>query len=153
MIQSKDDKKEEYKPFKIRSTMLDLDEYLRIFIIPQIPADYKEYREALRVAMDSAWRAMYFAVMTAGRERQHHLVELKVELAIIETYLREIRDVCYRGKAKRKLDTISARRFDVCAGKQSEVMKILWGWIKNENKKLDSKKTQKTAGLIESEGV
>lgn len=148
MIQTKDDKKKEYEPFKIRSALLALDEYLRIFIIPQIPAGHKEYREALRDAMDRAWRAMYRAVMTSKRERQHSLLELKIELVMVETYLREIRDVCYRGREKRRLDALSARRFDVCAGKQAEVMKIVWGWIKNEDKKLDTLKSQKTTGLM-----
>ena len=153
MIQKRDDKKPVYEPFKIKSAMLDLDEYLRIFIIPQIPSGFKEYREVMRTTMDKAWHAMYLAAMTSGRERQRRLVEFKIELAMIETYLREIRDVCYRGKEKRKLDNNSARRFEICGAKQKEVMNIVWAWVKNENKKMDAAKTEKTAGLVEREEV
>ena len=48
MIQKRDDKKKAYEPFKIRVAMMELDKYLRIFIIPQIPAEYKDYREVIR---------------------------------------------------------------------------------------------------------
>lgn len=82
--------------------MLDLDEYLRVFIIPQIPAGFTEYREVMRGTMDAAWHAMYHAAMTLRRERQHQLVILKIELAMIETCLKEVRDVYYRGKEKRR---------------------------------------------------
>ena len=133
--------------------MLDLDEYLRVFIIPQIPAGFKEYRDALRQTMDLAWRALYHAAMTIKRERQHQLVELKIELSMVETYLKEIRDVCYRGKEKRKLDRNSERRFEVCAEKQKELMKMVWAWTKNEDSKMNTSKTQKTAGLVEKEEI
>lgn len=153
MIQQRDYKKPEYEPFKIRAAMLDLDEYLRIFIIPQIPAGFSDYREVMRNTMDAAWHAMYHAAITSRRERQHQLIMLKIELAMIETYLKEIRDVCYRGKEKRRLDNNSARRFEICAGKQKAVMNIVWAWAKNEDKLLDSSKTQKTAGLVEQEAI
>ena len=151
MIQKKDDKKKEHEPFKIRSLMLDLDEYLRIFILPQIPAGFADFRSTMKDTMDKAWHEMYFAAQTIGRERQHHLVALKVELAMVETYLREIRDVCYRGKEKRRLDAKSARRFEICAAKQKEAMKFVWAWTKNEDKKKDSKRSEKTVGLVEKE--
>ena len=149
MLQKRDDKKPDYEPFKIRSLMLDLDEYLRIFIIPQIPSGFAEYRDAMRETMDRAWRAMYHAAMTSGRQRQQRLVELRIEMAMIETYLKEIRDVCYRGKEKRRLDNNSARRFEICANKQKAVMNLVWAWVKNENKKLDAGRSEKTRGLIE----
>lgn len=148
-----DKKKSENDPLKIRAVMLALDEYLRIFILPQIPAGFKDFREDMRNSMNEAWRAMYAALSTSGRKRQHHLLELKVELAMIETYLQEIRDVCYRGKEKRKLDKNSARRFEICGNKQKEVMRIVWKWAKNENAKLDSTKSQQTVGLIEKEEI
>lgn len=151
MIQQRDYKKPDYEPFKIRAAMLELDEYLRIFIIPQIPAGFSDYREVMCNTMDAAWHAMYHAAITSRRERQHQLVMLKIELAMIETYLKEIRDVCYRGKEKRRLDNNSARRFEVCANKQKAVMSIVWAWAKNEDKLLDSTKTQKTVGLVERE--
>lgn len=151
MLQKRDDKKPEYQPFKIRAAMLDLDEYLRIFILPQIPVEYKDYRADLREAMAGAWRAMLMAAATVKRERQKHLVTMKMELAMVEVYLKEVRDVCYRGKEKRRLDNNSARRFDVCAKKQKEVMTILWMWVKNENGRMDASKSQKTVGLIEKE--
>ena len=153
MIQRRDDKKLEYQPFKIKAAMLDMDEYLRIFILPQIPAEYKDYRDSIRMAMEAAWRAMYHAAITARRERQHQLILLKIELAMVETYLKEIRDVCYRGKEKRRLDNNSVRRFEICAKKQKDVMNIVWAWAKNEDAKMDSSKTQKTAGLIEKEDL
>ena len=84
MIQQRDYKKPDYEPFKIRAAMLELDEYLRIFIIPQIPAGFSDYREVMRNTMDAAWHAMYHAAITSRRERQHQLVMLKIELAMIE---------------------------------------------------------------------
>ncbi|MBR3322093.1 hypothetical protein IKG05_00390 [Candidatus Saccharibacteria bacterium] len=141
----------DYEPFKIRQLLMDLDEYLRIFILPQIPAEYKEYREEIREAMNQAWRALYRAGFTMKRERQKRLIDLKVELAMAETYLKEVRDVCYRGKERKKLDKVSVRRFEICAGKQKAVMNMLWGWITNEDKKLDSSRTEKTVGLVEEE--
>ncbi|MBQ2695627.1 hypothetical protein IJG04_03280 [Candidatus Saccharibacteria bacterium] len=153
MIQKRDDKKPEVKEFKLKILMLQLDEYIRIHIIPQIPADYKEYREAIREAMDRAWRAMYHAAFTTKRERQRNLVELKIELAMVETYMKEIRDVCYRGKEKRRLDKNSAHRFAVCAKYNKEVMSVVWGWAKNEDASLDSSTTQKTAKLVEKEEI
>ena len=153
MIQKRDDKKQDYEPFKIRALMLELDEYLRIFIIPQIPAGFKDYREMMQIAMDRAWHALYYASMTSRRERQRKLVDLKVELAMVEIYLKEIRDVCYRGKEKRKLDKNSERRFRICAEKQSAVMKMVWAWIKNENTKMNVGGSEKTALLLEREEV
>ena len=141
----------DYEPFKIRQLLMDLDEYLRIFILPQIPAEYKEYREEIREAMNQAWRALYRAGFTMKRERQKRLIDLKVEVAMAETYLKEVRDVCYRGKERKKLDKVSVRRFEICAGKQKAVMNMLWGWITNEDKKLDSSRTEKTVGLVEEE--
>ena len=153
VVQRRDDKKDKnYEPFKIKSEMLALDEYLRIFIIPQIPAGFSDFRNSVREVMERAWRAMYMASATRGRERQKRLLEMKVEMAMMETYLKEIRDVCFRGKEKRKLDKISERRFEICAKKQRTVMELIWGWIENEHKKLDSTKTQKTAGLMEGVG-
>lgn len=131
--------------------MLDLDEYLRIFIIPQIPAGFADYREVMRMTMDKAWHAMYNAAFTAGRQRQQQLLLLKIEMAMIETYIKEIRDVCYRGKEKKRLDAISARRFEVCATKHKAVMEIVWAWATNEVSKLDVAKSQKTVGLVERE--
>ena len=151
MIQKRNDKKPEVKEFKLKSGMLQLDEYIRIQIISQIPAEYKEYREQIREAMDKAWRAMYHAAFTAKRERQRNLVELKIELAMVETYLKEIRDVCYRGKEKRKFNKAVERRFEICAQYNKEVMNIVWGWAKNEDEKLDSSKTEKTAKMVEKE--
>lgn len=153
MIQKRDDKKRAYEPFKIRVAMMELDKYLRVFIIPQIPAEYKEYREVLRQAMDKAWHMMYLAALTKDRERQRRLLDLKVEMMIVNVYLEEIREVCYRGKAKRQLNKALARRFQVCAERQKDVMEIIWGWVENESKKLDPARTQKTAGLKESEEV
>jgi len=151
MIQRQDDKKSEHKPFKIRSLMLEMDEYTRIFILPQIPAGFADYRNAMKSAMDAAWHELFRAAVTTKRERQHHLVELKVELAVIEMYLKQIRDVCYRGKEKRRLDKNSERRFEICADKQRKVIQMVWAWAKNEDKKMSSTKSQKTAGLIEKE--
>lgn len=93
MIQQHDYKKPEYEPFKIRAAMLDLDEYLRIFIIPQIPAGFSDYREVMRSTMDAAWHAMYHAAITSRRERQHQLVMLKIELAMIDLFKRNSRCV------------------------------------------------------------
>ena len=138
-----------YEPFKLKATMLAFDEYLRIFIIPQIPAGFAEYRASIRNSIEKAWRELYMASFTTGRERQRRLLEFKIEMAMIETFMKEIRDVCYRGKEKRKLDDKSARRFEVCAEKQRAVMEIVWGWIQNEHEKNDSRKTQKTAGLTD----
>lgn len=151
MIQKKDDKKKAYEPFKLRVTMLDLDKYLRIFIIPQVPAEYKEFREELRHTMDAAWRMMYYAALTKGRERQRRLMDLKIELMMVEVYLVEIREICFRGKLKKKLNGISARRFEIAAKKQRAVMEIIWAWVKNEEKSAASARTQKTAGLVETE--
>ena len=131
--------------------MLDLDKYLRVFIIPQIPAEYKDFRNELRSAMDSAWRKMYYAALTKGRERQRRLLDLKIELMMVEVYLTEIREICFRGKLKKKLTSISARRFEIAGRKQKAVMEIIWAWVENEERKLDSSRTQKTSGLIESE--
>lgn len=153
MIQRKDDKKPEVKEFRLKVLMLQLDEYIRIHIIPQIPADYKEYREAIREAMDRAWRAMYHAAFTSRRERQRNLVELKIELAMVETYMKEIRDVCYRGKEKRRLGKNSMRRFEICARHNRDVMAVVWGWAKNEDALLDSSTTQKTVRLVEKEKI
>ena len=153
MIQKRNDKKPEHDPFRLRSAMLDLDEYLRIFILPQIPAEFKDYREGMRTTMERAWRAMYHAAITVRRERQHQLVELKIEMAMVETYLKEIRDVCYRKKEKKRLDAKSARRFDVCSSKQKAVMNTVWAWAKNEDKKMNSSRAEKTAGLIEREEI
>lgn len=153
MIQPQDDKKKPYQPFKLKSLMLDLDEYLKIFILPQIPSDYKEFRESVREAMAAAWRATFRAAVTTGRERQRNLVTLKVELSMVEVTVREVRDICYRGNQKKKLDKSSAKRFNVLAKKQKDVMMFVWAWAKNEDKRLDSSKTQKTAGLIEKEVV
>ena len=150
VVQRRDDKKDKtYEPFKLKSAMLDLDEYVRIFIIPQIPAGFSDFRDSLRACVEKAWRSLYMASATSGRERQKRLMEFKVEMSMIDTYLKEIRDVCYRGKEKRRLDKTSARRFEICADKQHAVLELVWGWIKNEHKKLDSAKTQKTAGLME----
>ena len=143
--------KQTYTPFKVRVTMMELDQYLRIFIIPQIPAEYIEYREVIRQVMDRAWHAMYYAALTEKRERQKRLLELKIELMMVNVYLEEIRAVCYRGKMKKKLDAATARRFRVCAKRQRAVMEIVWGWIENEAKKMDPGKAQATAGLVEKE--
>ena len=153
MIQPRDDKRKLYEPFKLKSLMLDLDEYLRIFILPQIPVEYKEYRGMTERAMEAAWRAMFHAAITSGRERQRNLVQLKIEISMIEVCLREVRDVCYRGKEKRRLDKKSASRFEKLAKKQKDLMVFVWAWAKNEDKKLDSTKAQKTFGLVEKEAV
>ena len=153
MIQTRDDKKEDFQPFKMKQVMIDLDEYLMIFILPQIPAEFKDYRESLRRTMDKAWRAMYHAAFTAKRERQRQLVLMKIEMAMVEVYLQEVREICYRGKEKRRLDKMSARRFEVCAKKHREVMDVLWGWITNEDKKLNTAKSEKTVGLVEREEI
>lgn len=150
VVQRRDDKKDKkYEPFKIKSTMLELDEYMIIFILPQIPAGFAVFRDNLREAMGNAWRLMYMASSTSGRERQKRLTEMKVEMAMVDTYLKEVRDVCFRGKEKRKLDGKSERRFEICAQKQRAVVELIWGWIENEHKKLDSSKTQKTAGMMD----
>lgn len=137
--------KQKYEPFELRSRMLKLDTYLRIFILPQIPAEHKEFREVVWRTMDEAWHKLYLAAFTEARERQKRLLEFRVELSMVEIYMREIREVCFRGKLK--LDAISERRFRVCADLQKEITKMVWGWVKNEDKKLDSTRTQKTAGL------
>lgn len=150
VVQRKDDnKKKVYEPFKLRSLMLDFDEYMRIFILPQIPAEHKEFRDIIKPALDKAWHEVYFAAQTTARVRQNHLMALKVELMVIEVYLQEVRDVCYRGK--KKLAKASERRFEICAKKQAAVMELIWAWTKNENAKLPAKKSQKTAGLVEEE--
>lgn len=149
MIQKKDDKKKAYEPFKLKAAMLDLDKYLRIFIIPQVPAEYKGFRDELRHTMDTAWRMMYYAALTRGRERQRRLLDLKIELMMVEIYLTEIREICFRGKLKKKLSGISARRFEIAAKKKRAVMEIIWAWVKNEEDNLASAQTQKTAGLAE----
>ena len=150
VVQRKDDKKKKiYEPFKIRYLMLDLDEYMRVFILPQIPAEYKDFRGIIKSAMDKAWHEVYYAAQTTARVRQNHLMALKVELMVMEVYLQEVRDVCYRGK--KKLDNTSARRFEVCARKQAAVMELVWAWIHNEDAKMPVKKSQKVAGLTEGE--
>lgn len=151
MIQPRDDKKEQPKEFKLKSLMLELDEYMRIFITPQIPAEFADMREGVRRTTDAAWHELYHAAMTSKRVRQSHLVNLRVEMAVLETYLQEIRDICYRGKEKRKLDKQSERRFEICAKKLYKVMNFIWGWAKNESKELDPAKSQKTVGLVEKE--
>ena len=151
MIQKQNDKKEQVKEFKLKSLMIDFDEYIKIFILPQIPAGFAGLREDIRKSLDEAWSEVFFAAGTTKRPRQMHLLALRVNLAKVEIYLQEIRDICYRGKEKKKLDNISARRFEVCAKKYSKVMELVWGWIKNENKALSAAKAANTAGLIEKE--
>ena len=138
-------------PLKIRSDMLAMDEYMRVFILPQIPSGYKEYRDALRETTDKAWRELYYALFTSKRERQRHLLALKVEMSLIEVYLREVRDVCYRGKEKKRLDQNSAKRFEVMASNHKAVMDIVWAWIKNENDRMPTENMQRLAGLTETE--
>ena len=151
MIQPGDDKKPVHEGFKGKQLMLDLDEYLKIFIIPQIPVEYKEIRGSLERAMEAAWHALFKAAVTTKRERQRNLVALKVELSVVEIYIREVKDICYRGKEKRRLDKNSSSRFTKLAKKESDLMGFVWAWAKSEDKKLDSSKTEKTAGLIEKE--
>lgn len=153
MIQKYEDKKKEHDGFKLRSLMLDFDEYLRIFVLPQIPAGFKDYRDEIRDCMDTAWHKMYFAALTTRRERQKHILEYKIEMAMVEVYLREIRDVCYRGKEGRKLDAQAVRRFDVLAQKHKEIMNIVWAWAKKENEKMESSKIEKVSGLVEKEEI
>lgn len=155
MIQPRDDKKNKdaHGSLRIRQVMMDLDIYLRVFIIPQIPAEYKEFREEMRETMNRAWHEMYLALQTSKRERQKSILKMKVEMAMVETYLHEIREVCYRGKAKKKLDKNSARRFEVAGQKEKEVMHILWGWAKNEDRKMDTSKNSSVSGLVDEEEV
>ncbi|MDO4526614.1 MAG: hypothetical protein Q4B87_00790 [Candidatus Saccharibacteria bacterium] len=140
-------------PLKIRSLMLDLDEYLQIFILPQIPSEYKDYREMIQGAMNSGWHEMYRALLTQKRERQKHILATKIEMAMVEVYLREIRDVCYRGKAGKKLDQNARKRFEIVANKHREVMNIIWAWAKNEDRKMSTDNIEKLAGLVEKEPV
>lgn len=151
MVQKQNDKKEPVREFKLKSLMIDFDEYLRIYILPQIPAGYADMRQDIKRAMDAAWTEVFFAASTTRRPRQNHLLALKVNMAKVEVYLQEIRDVCYRGKEKRKLDKNSRRRFEVCANKYLIVMNFVWGWIKNENRALAAAKSAGTAGLVEKE--
>lgn len=137
------------KSFKIRAAMLALDEYLRIYILPQIPAEYKDYRDIINQSLNKAWHAIYHAALTEKRERQKKLLELKIELMIINAYLEEILHVCYRGKMRRNLNKNAMHRFEVCAKKQKDVMAIVWGWLENEAKKMDPKRSQSTSGLTE----
>lgn len=153
MIQSKDDKKEPHQPFRGKVLMKDMDVYLKVHFLPQLPAEYKEIRTNISAAMDNAWRALFKAATTSARERQRNLVVLKVELSMVENYVQETRDICYRGKAAKNMDANIARRYRVLAKKQSEMMSFVWAWAKNEDAKLDSSKTQKTAGLMEKEEV
>ncbi len=134
-------------PFRLRYAMIELDEYLRVFIIPQIPAEYKEYRDVLRQAMDRAWHLMYYAALTEKRERQKRLLEYKVEMIMVSVYLQEIRDVCYRGKMQRNFNKATENRFRICAERHRRVMEILWSWIDKESKKMNPLNSQKTTGL------
>ena len=138
---------------KIRTVTFELETYLRVFILPQVPADYKEFRDIINNRMIEVWHELYLALSTQKRERQRHLLLLKVELATMETYVEEIRKVCYRGKAANKLDQNSKKRFGIFANKYKEVMSIVWGWIKNEERKNPSGKIEKLAGLAESSEV
>ncbi len=151
MIQKQNDKKEPVKEFKLKSLMIDFDEYLKIHILSQIPAGHADMREDIKRAMDAAWSEVFFAAGTTKRPRQNHLLALRVNMAKVEVYLQEIRDVCYRGKEKRKLDKNSERRFEICAKKYLIVMNFVWGWIKNENRALEAAKSAGTAGLVEKE--
>lgn len=88
VVQRKDDKKKKtHEPFKIRSLMLDYDKYMRIYILPQIPAEYKDFRETIKTAIDKVWHELYFAAQTTARVRQNHLIALKIESMVIEVYL------------------------------------------------------------------
>lgn len=151
MIQKQNDKKEPVREFKLRSLMIDFDEYIKVFILPQIPAGFADLRGDIRNSLDAAWSEVFLAAGTTKRPRQAHLLALRVHLAKVEVYLQEIRDICYRGKEKRKLDGNSMRRFEICAKKYSEVMELVWGWIKNENRALNATKSAGTAGLVEKE--
>lgn len=150
MIQSKDDKKKVHEPFKLKSLMLEFDEYVRIFIIPQIPKERMEYREAMRDTLDKIWHEIFFSAGTTDRARRHHLLALRVELAVFEVYFTEIREVCYRGKGHKMLDTGAARRFEVCSSKMHAVMNFVWSWIKNEGKRTDNRSNEAKA-MIDTE--
>lgn len=140
-----------HEPFKMRSVFLDLDEYLKVFILPQIPSEYRDFRDSVKDVSEKMWREMYLASFTSGRERQRHLLLLKVELVMIDTYLKEIRDICYRGKAKKRLDAHSARRFEVFSKKYKDAINILWAWSKNEEKKKTTAGIEKVSGLLQGE--
>lgn len=148
-----DDKTPNGDPLKIRSLMLDLDEYLQVFILPQIPSEYKDFREMIQGAMSNGWHEMYRALLTRKRERQKHILAMKIEMAMVEVYLKEIRDVCYRGKAGKKLDQNARRRFETVANKHRGVMSIIWAWAKNEDEKMSTENIEKLAGLVEKEPV
>lgn len=151
MIQAKDDKKKENEEFKLRTLLLDFDIYMRIYVVPQIPAGFNDYRTMFWRTMDKAWHELYHAALTRGRERQKHIMALKIEMAVVEVYLKEVRDICYRGKEKKNLTESVARRYEVLAAKHKAVMSVIWGWAQNENKKMAAEKNQKTAGLVEKE--
>ena len=152
MIQPHDDKKKVHEPFKLRGLMLEFDEYLRVFIIPQIPREYADIRNDIRAAMNTAWREVFFSAATVKRQRRHHLTALRVELAMVETYLTEVRDICYRGKNKRTLDQNSMRRFDVCATRFRTVMDFVWKWIKNEESRVSSE-SEEAKAIQETEEI
>ncbi|MBQ3445464.1 hypothetical protein IJG29_01915 [Candidatus Saccharibacteria bacterium] len=142
MIQKRDDKKPKSKELDITRKMRELDEYMRIFILPQIPQEQKEFRDRISVALDETTRAIHYAVLSQRHTRLKYLMSVRVELAMVEFVMTEIRDVCYRGKEKRRLDANSAKRFAKAAKLKSEVLNIVWGWYKNENKLLEGEKSK-----------
>lgn len=114
---------------------MDMDVYLMRYVLPQVPREHQEFRMSVRQAMHDALFRLYMAATTSGRTRQTHLVGLKTELALVEVYVEEIREVCYKGKMRERFTPTVAKRFEVLAGKQKEAMGMVWGWIKNEEEK------------------
>lgn len=105
--------------------MLDYNNYIRINILPAIPAVHRDLRIHLADESFILAKTMFYAVYTKGNIRMKHLIDMQVTISTIDMLSTNIMDFSCVPKSK----IISSLK------KLEEIKNITYAWINNEEKK------------------
>jgi len=115
----------EKKQFSLYNKILDLNKYIRNYIIHSIPSVHRDLKIHIQDECYNLAKNMFYATYNKGNIRMKYLIELRVNLSLIDMLITEIS----------QLESIKNKHINTTISKLSDIKNIIYGWIINEEEK------------------
>lgn len=109
----------------IYGKIVDFDNYVRKYILSNVPNIYKNDKIHLSDEIYYLIKNMFYATYNKGNIRMKYLVELKVNISLIDMLLGNINSY----------NCVGNKYINTAISKLNDVKNIVYGWIINEEKK------------------
>ncbi len=108
--------------FNLYRKILDYDNYVRKYVIINIPSIHRDIRIHFLDEIFTLVRNLYQAIYTRGNIRIKNITDLQVSIALLDFLSTKVRD----------MNCVNTKHVEVSIEKLAEIKNMIFAWKKNE---------------------